>query len=392
MMLNAYITDKLQKTLRTSIDNKEIAGANMMIIKDGEEIFYHEDGYADIEAGLPIAQDSIFRLYSMTKPITATAVMMLLERGKIDLFDPVSQYIPGFRSQLLEKNGQLIPPGREANIHDLMNMTSGLVYGGEDMAGRHTDALFRELNDRLHSDTPMSTLEFANRLGEGPLTFEPGSNWNYGTSADVLGAIIETVSGMRYGEFLWKEIFEPLGMRDTGFWLTEEQQERLVKVYQSDSKGDLQPYTDSHLGVMHRMDREPAFESGGAGLASTIVDAAKFTTMLMNEGSLDNTRLLNPKTVQKLVSPGLTDWQQKGLDGWHTLAGHSYGSQMRILTDPGKAGLIGSVGEYGWDGWLGAYFTNSPVDRLTFLFMVQRRDAGTLPITRKLRNIVFSCL
>lgn len=391
-MLNAYITDKLQKTLRTSIDNKEIAGANMMIIKDGEEIFYHEDGYADIEAGLPIAQDSIFRLYSMTKPITATAVMMLLERGKIDLFDPVSQYIPGFRSQLLEKNGQLIPPGREANIHDLMNMTSGLVYGGEDMAGRHTDALFRELNDRLHSDTPMSTLEFANRLGEGPLTFEPGSNWNYGTSADVLGAIIETVSGMRYGEFLWKEIFEPLGMRDTGFWLTEEQQERLVKVYQSDSKGDLQPYTDSHLGVMHRMDREPAFESGGAGLASTIVDAAKFTTMLMNEGSLDNTRLLNPKTVQKLVSPGLTDWQQKGLDGWHTLAGHSYGSQMRILTDPGKAGLIGSVGEYGWDGWLGAYFTNSPVDRLTFLFMVQRRDAGTLPITRKLRNIVFSCL
>ncbi|NGZ73907.1 serine hydrolase domain-containing protein [Saccharibacillus alkalitolerans] len=391
-MLKPYITERLQETLRTSIERGEIAGANMMVLQNGEEIFYHEDGYADLETRRPIAQDSIFRLYSMTKPVTATAVMMLAERGEIDLFDPVSQYIPGFRGQLVEHSGQLLPPGREVTVHDLLNMTSGLVYGGEDLAGRHTDALFRELGERLHGDRPMSTLEFANRLGEGPLSFEPGSAWAYGTSADVLGAVMETVSEKRYGEFLWKEIFEPLGMRDTGFWLTEEQQERLVNIYQNDGEGGLKPYTDSHLGVVHRMDREPAFESGGAGLASTIVDAAKFTTMLMNEGVLDDVRLLNPKTVQKLTSAGLTDWQRKNLNGWHTLAGHSYGNQMRILTDPEQAGLIGSAGEYGWDGWLGAYFTNSPKDKLTFLFMVQKRDAGTLPITRKLRNIVFSCL
>lgn len=237
-MLESYITNQLQKTLKASIDNKEIAGANFMVIKDGSEIFYHEDGMADMESGRPIARDSIFRLYSMTKPITATSVMLLLERGEIDLFDSVSRYIPGFKHQRIEKNGELVPAGREVNIHDLLNMTSGLVYGGTDLAGKNTEALFQELGSRLYGEHPMSTLEFANRLGQGPLSFEPGSGWQYGTSADVLGAVVETVSGMRYGQFLQKEIFEPLGMNDTGFWLPEAKRDRLAKTYQDDGKAD----------------------------------------------------------------------------------------------------------------------------------------------------------
>lgn len=140
------------------------------------------------------------------------------------------------------------------------------------------------------------------------------------------------------------------------------------------------------------MDRDPAFESGGAGLVSTIDDAAKFTTMLMNRGCLNGMQLLKPRTVQYLTSAALTDWQQKGFDTWHSLCGHSYGNQMRIMTDPGQAGFIGSRGEYGWDGWLGAYFCNSPQDGLTILLMIQKKDAGTMSITRKLRNIVFSSL
>lgn len=128
-MLNTNITNQLQKTLKASIVNKEIAGANLMVIKDGKEVFYHEDGMADLESGRPITRDSIFRLYSMTKPITATSVMLLMERGDIDLFDPVSRYISGFKNQLVEKNGELVSVGREVNIHDLLNMTSGLVYG-----------------------------------------------------------------------------------------------------------------------------------------------------------------------------------------------------------------------------------------------------------------------
>lgn len=391
-MLESYITNQLQKTLKASIDNKEIAGANFMVIKDGSEIFYHEDGMADIESGRPIARDSIFRLYSMTKPITATSVMLLLERGEIDLFDSVSRYIPGFKHQRIEKNGELVPAGREVNIHDLLNMTSGLVYGGTDLAGKNTETLFQELGNRLYGEHPMSTLEFANRLGQGPLSFEPGSGWQYGTSADVLGAVVETLSGMRYGQFLQKEIFEPLGMNDTCFWLPEAKRDRLAKTYQDDGEGGLKLYAESHLGIVHQMDRDPAFESGGAGLVSTIDDAAKFTTMLMNRGCLNGMQLLKPRTVQYLTSAALTDWQQKGFDTWHSLCGHSYGNQMRIMTNPGQAGFIGSRGEYGWDGWLGAYFCNSPQDGLTILFMIQKKDAGTMSITRKLRNIVFSSL
>ncbi|WP_379127362.1 serine hydrolase domain-containing protein [Paenibacillus sp. sgz500958] len=391
-MLEPNITNQLKKTLKQSIENKEIAGANFMVLKDGKEVFYHEDGLADMESGRLISRDSIFRLYSMTKPITATSIMMLLERGEIDLFDPVSRYIPGFKNQLFEKDGELVPVSREVTIHDLLNMTSGLVYGGTDKAGQHTDELFEELSSRLYGDTPMSTLEFANRLGEAPLSFDPGSYWQYGTSADVLGAIVESVSGVRYGEFLNKEIFKPLGMKDTGFWLSQEQRARLAKTYQDDGEGGLKLYADSHLGIGHQMDREPVFESGGAGLASTIDDAAKFTTMLMNQGSLNGVQLLKPRTVQYMTSASLTDWQQKGFDTWHSLCGHSYGNQMRIMTDTGKAGIIGGQGEYGWDGWLGAYFNNSPADGLTILFMIQKKDAGTMPITRKLRNIVFSTL
>ncbi|WNS46749.1 serine hydrolase domain-containing protein [Paenibacillus sp. MMS20-IR301] len=391
-MLEPTAIQLLQKTLKTSISNKEIAGANFMIIKDGREVFYHEDGFADIEAGRRITRDSIFRLYSMTKPVTATAVMMLLERGAIDLFDPVSRYIPGFKNQQAEKNGELVPVSREVDIHDLLNMTSGLTYGGTDKAGQYADALFQELSSRLNGDNPMSTLEFANRLGEGPLSFEPGSSWQYGTSADVLGAIVEAVSGMRYSEFLAKEIFGPLGMQDTGFSLPEEKRSRLANIYQEDKEAGLKLYTDSHLGVHCQMDREAVFESGGAGLVSTIDDAAKFTTMLMNQGSLNGVQLLKPRTVQYMTSAGLTAWQQQGFDSWHSLCGHSYGNQMRIMTNPGQAGCLGGQGEYGWDGWLGAYFTNSPQDGLTILFMVQKKDAGTMPVTRKLRNIVFSSL
>ena len=391
-MLELKIANQLKNTLKASMDNQEIAGANFMVIKDGNMVFYHEDGFADIESGRPITRDSIFRLYSMTKPITATSIMMLLERGEIDLFDPVSRYIPGFNNQQVERNGELVPAGREVNIHDLLNMTSGLVYGGSDKAGQYTEALFQEMNGRMYGENPMSTIEFANRLGQGPLSFEPGSNWQYGASADILGAIVETVSGMRYGQFLKKEIFDPLDMKDTGFWIPEEKRARLAKTYQDDGAGSLKLYTDNHLGIAHQMDQEPAFESGGAGLTSTIDDAAKFTTMLLNQGSFNGIQLLRPRTVQYLTSATLTDWQQKGLDTWHTFRGYSYGNQMRIMTAPEKAGLIGSPGEYGWDGWLGAYFCNSPQDGLTILFMIQKKDAGTMTITRKLRNIVFSSL
>jgi CubicO group peptidase (beta-lactamase class C family) len=387
MMDNTAIT-QIEKTLRESIGNNELAGGNLMIIKEGKEIFYHEDGLADKEAGLPIRRNSIFRLYSMTKPITAAAVMILLERGEIDLFDPVSKYLPGFKNQRVDEAGTLVPVKSEVTLKDLLSMTSGLVYPGSHRAGQETGALFQELDSRLLTDTPMTTLEAMNKLGKCALLFQPGTYWEYGTSADVLGAVIEVAIGKSFGEFLREEIFEPLNMIDTGFWLTEEKRDRLVKTYAADGIGGLIHYNGNHLGINNKMDRKASFESGGAGLVSTIDDYSKFARMLMNEGSLEGVQILRPKTVKFLTTCTLNAAQQKGFDNWLTFAGHSYGNLMRIMTDCSKAGTLGSLGEYGWDGWLGAYFCNCPKDDLTFLFMMQKTDTGTSTFTRKLRNII----
>ncbi|QAY65364.1 serine hydrolase domain-containing protein [Paenibacillus protaetiae] len=391
-MLDQFAVKQLKNTLRNGIESNEIAGANLLVLKEGSELFYHEDGLADRETEKSITRDSIFRLYSMTKPVTAASVMILLERGMIDLFDPVSRYLPGFKNQTAEVNGELVPVHREVTIHDLLSMTSGLLYGGTNRTGRATEALFEEVDRRLTGDSPMTTQEIANRLGQGPLAFQPGSYWAYGTSADVLGAVVEVASGMRFGEFLKQEIFEPLDMHDTGFWVEPSKRERLVNTYQNNSEGGLALFAGSHLGINHRMDRQPAYEAGGAGLVSTIDDYAQFASMLLNEGTYKGVQILRPTTVRYLTSAVLNEKQQKGFENWHMLTGHSYGNQMRVMTDSRRAGIIGTTGEYGWDGWLGAYFSNSPQDKLTVLFLTQKKDAGTLPVTRKLRNIVYSCL
>lgn len=389
-MLDNTSISQIKKAIKDGISRKEIAGANMMVIQGGKEIFYHEDGYADIEAKLPMKRDSIFRLYSMSKPITAAAAMILLERGEIDLFDPVSKFLCGFKNQKTMENGRIVPVNREMNIKDLLSMTSGLVYGGNTAAGRDTDALFKEIDARLLGDSPLNTIEICNRLGQCTLAFHPGSYFEYGTSADVLGAVIEVASGMSFGEFLKKEIFEPLEMKDTAFWVPDEKRSRLAKTYQAEANGDLTVYTGNNLGIINKMDRQPAFESGGAGLVSTIDDYSKFAGILLNQGNYNGIQILRPKTVKYFTSATLSEDQQKGADTWVTLAGYSYGNLMRVLTDTTKVGGLGSLGEYGWDGWLGPYLCNCPKDDLTFLFMIQKTDAGTTPLTRKLRNIVFS--
>lgn len=391
-MLGKTEIGQIEKTLRNSIDKKDIAGGNLLVIKGGEEILYKEDGYADLEHAQPIKRDSIFRLYSMSKPVTAAAVMILVERGEIDLYEPVSKYLPGFKNQLVEEDGRLVAAKREMIIKDLLSMTSGMVYGGWNKAGQDTENLFRELDSRLFGDAPMSTVEAMNKLGQCTLCFHPGDSWQYGTSADVLGALVEVVSGIRFGEFLKKEIFTPLGMEDTGFFVPVEKRERLVKTYAEDGNGGLKLYTGNHLGIIQNMDRDPAFESGGAGLVSTIDDYAKFAQMLIKRGTLNGVQILRPRTVNYLTTGTLNSNQQKSFDNWLTLCGHSYGNLMRVMTEESQAGDLGCLGEYGWDGWLGAYFCNCPKEDITLLFMMQKTDAGTTSLTRKLRNIILSSI
>jgi CubicO group peptidase (beta-lactamase class C family) len=394
-VLSKKAEEHIKYMLDGAIKNNELAGASVLILKQNTEIFYHQAGFAELDSKKPIQRDSLFRLYSLTKPVTAVATMMLMERGLIDLYDSVGNYLPGFRDQRVNENGDLVAPKRPMNIMDLLNMTSGLLYGGENLTGIKMNEFWGELDRRLFSDHPMTTLEAMNNLGSIPLAFHPGSSWEYGTSADVLGAIIEVVTGMKLGDYLREELFIPLGMIDTDFYVEGHKLDRLVTAYErvvDKSGASLIPYRGNHLGIMNCMDQKPAFESGGAGLVSTIDDYAKLAQMLMQKGTYKDVQILRPASVEYFTTKVLTKTQQKNFENWHTLAGHSYGNLMRIVTDARKAGTIVSQGEYGWDGWLGAYMSNCPSEEITLLFMMQMKDAGTTPTTRKLRNIVLSDL
>ena len=388
MKLNRTKLARLADVLQEMVDTGFVAGVTCMVLQDGEEQCYYEAGFQDSANRIPIARNTIFRLYSMTKPITSAAVMMLLEDGKLDLLEPVSKYLPGFLNQTVIRNGMETPVSRPVTIQNLLNMTSGLTYDGQNCVTEvRTGALFQEAADKLSSPHPLSTVEFMNRLGKIPLAFEPGEKWQYGASADVLGAIVEIVSGMRFGEFLEKRIFAPLGMKDTAFYVPQDKPSRRSKVYEATPDG-LKTYHGSHLAVQNRMERNPAFESGGAGLVSTIDDYAAFAQMLLQNGSC----LLSPKTVEFMTGSRLMPALQNDVNRWESMPGYTYANLLRIMTNPEIAVSMGSRGEYGWDGWLGPYMTNDPANRLTLLIMQQKTGSGTTEYTRKIRNVVFSSL
>lgn len=384
--------ERLGELATEMVETGYVAGVNCMVLQHGRELAYYEAGYRDVAGSKKMTRDTIFRLYSMTKPVTSAAAMILLEEGKIDLLDPVSKFLPGFQDQYVIENGVKIPVTKPATIQNLLNMTSGLVYPGEgNPAEIRNTPLMEEIVAKLSTPEALKTVDIANRIGELPLAFMPGTTWQYGLSADVLGAVIEVVSGMSYGEFLKKRIFEPLGMQDTAFYVPAARQDRLAKVYRETEDGLVEEHF-SHLGIQNTMEREPAFESGGAGLTSTIDDYARFTQMLLQKGEYQGRRILSQETVRFMTTAHVSAQQQRGVETWESLAGYTYGNLMRIMTSPESAGGLGSLGEYGWDGWLGTYMMNDPAHDLTFLMMYQRTDSGTVGYSRKMRNVLFAAL
>lgn len=424
------LKEKLENVMAQAVEDCEIAGMNLLAEKDGEEICYCQAGMADRERGIPMERDTILRLYSQSKPITAAAAMILMERGALDLDQPVSDFLPAFAKQsyFAEQEGigeaaaggskkeqegigeaaggskkeakggeaassmEVRPVMQPMRVYDLLRMTSGLVYPDETTAaGRQAAVVFEEMDRRLYTKDAMTTKEAADKLAECTLAFEPGSSWRYGTSADVLGAVIEAASGQRFGEFLEKELFGPLGMKDTAFWVPREKQSRLAETYESvteNGKKTLLRYEGNNLAVCNRMQNPPAFESGGAGLSSTLDDYMRFARMLLQEGTLNGARILKPATVRYMTGAELMEYQQSAFNHWIGLEGFSYGNLMRICKRPMRAGIFAAEGEYGWDGWLGTYFANFPKEKLTILMGIQKRDAGTFALTRKLRNLL----
>lgn len=383
------VKQRAQAIMDRYTQNGFCAGSSLLVLQHGEEKLYAQSGWADRESQIPVQRDTLFRLYSMSKPITGCAAMILLERGIIDLYEPVSQYLPGFKNCMVRGRGTPEPISRPVRIRDLLSMTSGLPYGDEEtQAGKGALSLFAEIGRQLHSETPMTTVEIANRMGENGLSFQPGERWMYGTSADVMGAVIEQASGMRFGEFLQKELFEPLGMKDTAFYVPEEKRARLTKVYEETENGAVPIHTE-HLGVCCEQNSAPAFESGGAGLVSTLDDYAQFAHMLRNGGRLGETVILQPSTVRFFTAGSLEPWQEASFTSqFDGLTGFTYGNFMRVMKDPGRAFVNAGRGSYGWDGWLGPYFANDPENDLTILMMLQRKDSGTVSMTRELINLI----
>ena len=383
----ASLSALLQEVLATAV-GREIAGGSVLVLKEGRELAFAQAGFANFDTQTPFRRDTICRIYSMTKPITAAAAMLLLERGQLDLGQNVGDILPAFQAPQVWEQDKRVPARRNILIKDLLNMTSGLSYPGQDPAGREAANVFEQIDCRLYSDSPMTTQEVAEQLGQCALAFHSGERWMYGTSADILGAVIERVSGMPLGEFLQKEFFGPLEMTDTGFFVPAEKRHRLAEVYEIQENG-LSRYVTNHLGIRYFQDGSPAFESGGAGLVSTIDDYGKFAAMLLGHGSWKGRQILSPETVRFLTAGKLLPWQQESLwRSWEGMAGYGYGNLMRVLEEPGMALHNGWKGEYGWDGWLGTYFCNSPANGVTVLLFCQRRDAGTLEVTRKLRNVI----
>ncbi len=384
--------ETVQEILNEMVESAYVAGVNCLILHKGKEVGYFEAGYADLAQKKTLKRDHLFFLYSMSKPITAAAVMLLMERGKIDLLDSVEKFIPSFKNQQVIVEGERVACKKPVTVKDLLSMTSGILYGSDtDFTGFQTHVLFEEVKARLNTAQPCTTLEIAERIGKIPLAFQPGEHWAYGASADVLGAIVEIVSGQTFGEFLKDNLFTPLEMVDTDFWVPEEKRERLAKVYEASEEG-LVEYNGNNLGINIAMTQKPCFESGGAGLVSTIDDYSHFAQMLLNKGRFKDKQILAPKTVEYMTSCKLSDQLNQEVATWDSLRGYSYGNLMRILHAPEFAVFNGSKGEYGWDGWLGPYFANDPANELTFLMMQQKTDTGTSSYTRRLRNIVASAL
>lgn len=381
---------KVDNVLKELVEKGFAAGSSVMVLENGKEVYFGAAGYRDIENKLPIERDTIFRLYSMSKPVTATAAMLLVEDGVIDLEQPVGDFIDSFKNQVVADGWNRIPVHRPATIRDLLNMTAGLTYNAiRNTTECMTCGVVDEGISRIGSDNEMTTVELAEKLGELPLMFHPGESWNYSFCADVLGAVIEKASGMKFGEFLKTRLFAPLGMEDTGFYVPAEKQNRLSKVYENTGDG-LREYNYNHLIINLAMDHAPAFESGGAGLVTTLQDYAKFATMLQNGGEYNGKRIMQKRTIDFMTGASMEDLPREEYYRSNGNNGNQYVNLLQIMKDNSRAITVATNGEYGWDGWLGPYFRNDPVHKVTMLMGMQLTGAGTNMYTKKVRNVVFS--
>ena len=385
--MNQEKLNKLNNLFEQEMKAERIKGASLLVEHKGKVEFRNVYG-SDRE-------DSIYKIYSMTKPITTIAVMMLYEQGLIDLYDPVDQYLKGFANMKVATTKGLVDAKSKITIRQLLNMTSGLVYPGEmSEPERIMEEIRIELHERAVSGEKFSNVDICNELGKAPLLFHPGEGWKYGISADVAAAIVEVVTGVPYGEYLKKTVFEPLDMKDTGFFVEESQIGRLATMYSRiDAQGHLRESDERALEWLnlYAPTKPPYIESGGGGLYSTLEDYTHFVRMLAADGCYQGKRFLGRKTMEYIRKNQLNDLQMSWID-FDSIEGYGYGNFMRIMLEPQMAGSNGSVGEYGWDGLPGTYFMVDPKEELILVYMQQIEQGADLALRRKMRQIVYGAI
>ncbi|MDI4238390.1 serine hydrolase [Bradyrhizobium sp. Arg237L] len=378
--LSSVRLQRMSDTFKREVDKGTIPGATVLVARRGQIGWFDTIGRQAPE-GAPIAHDTIFRIFSMTKPIVSVGIMMLLEDGHFLLSDPVAKFIPEFAETKVgvEHNGQLelVPANRPMTIQDLLRHTSGLTYD-------HTgNGLVQQLyqQSRLRS-RKITNAEHATLLASMPLICQPGAEFNYSRSTDLLGSIIEVVSGKTLSAFLTERILAPLQMTETGFYTGEENASRLAEAFSTD------PWTGEKVQLFNMLEK-PAMESGGGGLVSTTMDYARFSQMLLNGGALDGTRIIGRKTLQLMASDHLGPHVK--IQGTLVPPGHGFGLGFAVRTHQGIAPFPGSVGQFFWSGVAGTFFWIDPVEELFAVFMSQ--GPGQRDYTRTLvRNGVYAAL
>ena len=394
-----FSTDRLARIetlLREKyVETGRLPGAQFRLALRGEPVWETVVGLADVDRARPLMPDAIFRLYSMTKPVTSVALMQLVEAGKVGLDDPVETYIPAF-ARLRVLGGDGIDgageaPARPMQVIDLLRHTSGLTYGFQERTP--VDAAYRRQNlEHFHAARDLAG--FIDSLAGLPLDFSPGEAWTYSVSTDVCGWIVETVTGQPLSQTFRERIFDPLGMADTGFQVREGQAARLTACYEATPAGGMalqdDPATSPFL-------KPPAMLSGGGGLVSTASDYMRFARMLLNGGELDGARMLRQDTVRLMTLNQLPGGAEiasiaRGNFSESRTPGVGFGLGFAVVTDPARTGIDRSAGEYFWGGMASTAFWIDPVEEITAVFMTQLIPSSAWPIRAELRTLTYAAL
>jgi CubicO group peptidase (beta-lactamase class C family) len=389
--------DLVTKWFKREVDEGKLPGVVIAVARRGKLAYFESFGDRDREAKQAMATDTIFRIYSMTKPLVSVAAVMLMEEGKLQLTDPVAKFLPEFKDQQVSvpkadgSGYELVKAERAMTVHDLLRHTSGLAYGEltKNPLVKEAYAKAGMYKTTIDFDArEMTPEEQAAAIGKAPLAQQPGRIWEYSHSSDILGRVVEKASGMRLGDFLEQRIFRPLRMKDTAFHVPQEKGTRLAAPLPKDP-------LSGNVNKMIDVAVQPKNDSGGAGAVSTAADYVRFSQMLLNGGTLDGARILSRTAVKLMTSDHLGDRIKAPLAPGELLIGtqgYTFGLGFAVRTGPGLAGVPGSTGEFMWAGYGGTYFWIDPEEEIVGVFMSQAPSPQRAFYRRQLKQLVYQAI